>query len=124
MKKKAFGLLNKEIDRATEEVVKANKNLFVEPYKKHASEELILAILKYNLGINFQNLFAEADKTGNDVQEHQLLNAIYKSVIVLFEHWLEGGCKIVGNGHHRAQFFSEKFVKEFKYDRSKEADID
>lgn len=51
----------------------------------------------------------ESDNS-RDIEHHA-----YNAAVVVFEQWIERGCKFIMNGHHVAQKFCLDF-KDFKFD--------
>lgn len=116
--KRGYGLLNKELERVTYKVIQDNQEEY-EHYSKHASLRLIKKILLELVTAEFYPACDMFDK-GAILDNFNASNNAYSAGATLFEIYLEHGCNVISNGHHRAQTFAARFEKEFKYDRTKE----
>ena len=72
-------------------------------YKEHVSDQFI----KVYISDKFVDIYQERPEFGIE-------NIAYKSCQLLFEIYLEYGCKVRKNGHHTAQLFCEQFTDEIK----------
>lgn len=85
-----------------ENFVKSKAEVFVEKlngrFNKHVSDKFIIVYL-----------MNEYDDIFREYPSNLASGIAYKSAVKLFEVFLEGGCKVMCNGHHVAQDFASYF---------------
>ena len=80
-------------EKVEEFVIKLNGR-----FKEHVSDAFITVYLKDKL-----------DEAYRKFPTDHLRNISYRAAVILFESYLEHGCKVISNGHHVAQKFAALF---------------